>query len=326
MIRQSQRRGFTLIELLVVIAIIAVLIGLLLPAVQSAREAARRAQCVNNLKQLGIALHNYHDIVGCFPMGIARDANQVPFCPSNGMGVLTMMLPQLEQSTLYNTLNLSLSQAELVVGPIPNYTLRMTVISAFLCPSDPTPPIRNDLGYYSSWPSNFCTTAGMTMPTVMDARYRTGAVTCYGGASGRFLWYEDGRPVGGGSGGVRSIFEWETLTPIRMASVTDGTSNTLAWGEKSPSIQASTLWISQNNAWFVSRTGINLALRSTGRKAISVDEYSGLRYGSNSWHPGGGNFCMGDGSVKFLKETINTRVYEALSEMSDGTVISSDSY
>ena len=238
MTRQSQRRGFTLIELLVVIAIIAVLIGLLLPAVQSAREAARRAQCVNNLKQLGIAMHNYHDIGGSFPMGIARDANQVPFCPSNGFGILTMMLPQLEQSPLWNTLNLNLSQAEMVVGPIPNYTLRMTVVSTFLCPSDPTPPIRNDLGYYSSWPSNFCTTPGLTMPAVMDARYRTGAVTCYGGASGRFLWYEDGRPVGGGSGGVRSIFEWETLTPIRMSSVTDGTSNTLAFGEKSPSIQA----------------------------------------------------------------------------------------
>ena len=72
--------------------------------------------------------------------------------------------------------------------------------------------------------------------------------------------------------------------------------------------------------------GINLAIRTTGRKAISVDEYSGLRYGSNSWHPGGGNFGMGDGSVKFLKETIYTRVFEALSEMNDGIVISADSY
>jgi prepilin-type N-terminal cleavage/methylation domain-containing protein/prepilin-type processing-associated H-X9-DG protein len=323
---RKSRRGFTLIELLVVIAIIAVLIALLLPAVQAAREAARRAQCVNNLKQLGIAMHNYHDTVGAFPMGIARDANGVPFCPSNGMGILAMMLPQIEQGTLFNALNLKVAQAELVNGSPPNWTLRMTVISTFLCPSEPTPPIRTDLGYYWSWPSNFCTTPGFTMPAIMDARYRTGAVTCYGGSSGRYLWYEDGRPVGGGTGGIRSMFEWETLTPIRIAMVTDGTSNTLAWGEKTPSIQSLTGWISQNNAWFVSRTGINLAIRATGHRAINVDEYSGLRYGSNSWHPGGGNFCMGDGSVRFLKETISTQIYNGLAEMNDGMVISSDSY
>jgi prepilin-type processing-associated H-X9-DG protein len=314
-----------LIELLVVIAIIAVLIALLLPAVQAAREAARRAQCVNNLKQLGIAMHNYHDIGGAFPMGIARDANQVPYCPSSGFGILTMMLPQIEQGALWNALNANVSQAELVNGSPPNWTLRMTVISTFLCPTDPTTPVRTDLGYYWSWPSNFCTTPGFTMPAIMDARYRTGAVTCYGGSAGRYLWYEDGRPVGGG-GAVRAIFEWESLTPIRMANVLDGTSNTLAWGEKSPSIQSLTGWISQNNAWFASRMGINLAIRSTGHRALNVDEYSGLRYGSNSWHPGGANYCMGDGSVRFLKETMSTQVFMALSEMNDGVVVSADSY
>ena len=174
MIRTSQRRGFTLIELLVVIAIIAVLIGLLLPAVQAVREAARRSQCVNNLKQLGIAMHNYHDIVGSFPVGMARDANRVPICPGNGLGILTKMLPQLEQIPLWNALNLSLSQAEMVVGPTPNYTLRMTVISTFLCPSDPTPPIRKDLGYWSSWSSNWCTTPGMTCPPSSSAHTARG--------------------------------------------------------------------------------------------------------------------------------------------------------
>src|SRR5262245_17125416 len=122
-------RGFTLIELLVVIAIIAVLIALLLPAVQAAREAARRSQCVNNLKQMGIALHNYHDALGSFPPGHLGTG-------WNDWGPLVMLLPYVEQGTLYNTINFANTgnSANPIVGP--NVTSFITTINAYQCPSD----------------------------------------------------------------------------------------------------------------------------------------------------------------------------------------------
>jgi prepilin-type N-terminal cleavage/methylation domain-containing protein len=134
----SGRRGFTLIELLVVIAIIAVLIALLLPAVQAAREAARRIQCTNNLKQIGLALHNYHSAVGSFPMGIT-----VAFSTAYGPGeqswgtwsALSLMLPYLEQTNLYNAANFSLC-TQLPPGNAINSTVFNANIAAFLCPSD----------------------------------------------------------------------------------------------------------------------------------------------------------------------------------------------
>src|SRR4051812_36639289 len=126
----QNRRGFTLIELLVVIAIIAVLIALLLPAVQSAREAARRSQCVNNLKQIGIAMHNYHDQVGALP-GAYLVYNVTSF------SALSMTLPQLEQSPLYNALNFSLAYSD-----SSNSTVLMADVNTFICPSDFANPIR----------------------------------------------------------------------------------------------------------------------------------------------------------------------------------------
>ncbi len=134
----SQRRGgFTLIELLVVIAIIAVLIALLLPAVQSAREAARRAQCVNNLKQIGLALHNYQDSLGCFPMSMGLDAPGFGYPEPASYSGLSMLLPHLEQSATFDTFNHSIIRAD--PG---NNTAMATPVSSFLCPFDPQ---QNDL-------------------------------------------------------------------------------------------------------------------------------------------------------------------------------------
>src|SRR4051794_35496122 len=132
-----RREGFSLIEVLVVIAVISVLIALLLPAVQAAREAARRAQCVSNLKQIGIALHSYHDALGAFPPGRIRsriDRRQLSF------GLNSHVLPQLEQPALYNSINFG---AGADTGP-ENATARRTTVSVFLCPSDNHAPIQGD--------------------------------------------------------------------------------------------------------------------------------------------------------------------------------------
>src|SRR5215213_6414670 len=138
--RPPSRRGFTLIELLVVIAIIAVLIALLLPAVQAAREAARRSQCVNNLKQLGIAMHNYHDVVGSFPTSFWRNTRNVRGSTAtdgtNRHSWISMSLPYIEQTPLYNSMNFSLG-----VGERQNVTAAMTPINVLMCPSDPSPTI-----------------------------------------------------------------------------------------------------------------------------------------------------------------------------------------
>ena len=146
MIPKTSRRGFTLIELLVVIAIIAVLIALLLPAVQSAREAARRAQCLNNLKQIALAMHNYHQAIGSFPMG--NGVNWVPTGATSGYitdwgtwGCLAMMLPFLEQQPIYNAANFTWdpwwsSYNSQWDGTAVNSTVFRTNLSSFMCPSD----------------------------------------------------------------------------------------------------------------------------------------------------------------------------------------------
>ncbi len=144
--KSAPRRGFTLIELLVVIAIIGVLIALLLPAVQAAREAARRSQCTNNLKQIGLGLHNYHDSLGAFPTSLWQRGIPPPANGGYGVSWLAMMLPYIEQVPLANSINFKLQATDPV-----NSTAFLTFISSFACPSDRGPDIsridRNDTGF-----------------------------------------------------------------------------------------------------------------------------------------------------------------------------------
>ena len=139
--------GFTLVELLVVIAIIGVLVALLLPAVQAAREASRRSKCTNNARQLGLALHNYHDVVGVFPINYSQSA-QGPNGPAGNSGDnesrqcswMALILPYIEQSGLYNSIDWNLGMKDASGRPTSNVAIAQTVVQAYRCPSDPVQP------------------------------------------------------------------------------------------------------------------------------------------------------------------------------------------
>jgi prepilin-type N-terminal cleavage/methylation domain-containing protein/prepilin-type processing-associated H-X9-DG protein len=206
--RSRFRSGFTLIELLVVIAIIAVLIALLLPAVQSAREAARRIQCNNNLKQIGLAMHNYHTANNVFPMGVSRTQNTwnqqqgcfagccIPGNVSwNGWSVHAALLPYLEAVPVYNSINFNFDPLVCSSQPWSN-TAFLTTIPGFLCPSDP-----------------------------FSGR-KTGFINNYCGSIGTSVGVVQGCPPGNNSTGVFSY-----SNPYGISDVTDGTSNTVAFGE-----------------------------------------------------------------------------------------------
>ncbi len=387
----GSRRGFTLIELLVVIAIIAVLIALLLPAVQSAREAARRAQCVNNIKQLGLALANYESGQGSYPYGIARE--NIGFASTGypasypggyfvGSSIFVRMLPYMELGTVANSYNYSLhcflAQQVTAVG---------TGIATLWCPSDAAiTGLRWNSGCWG-----------------YDCQPMTLTYSSYGGNVGSFdRIAERSAAISGGPGYYQTMLSQSngvfyyigfpsfpvspgiaypaSIQPCKIAAITDGLSNTFAFGEKAHGKLSKTpdadgtIDFYYNGQWtdgtdagsgvttmyyinpFNKLGGSDAGMDQYGNGGYALDgEADFYSIAASSYHPGGANFGFCDGSVKFIKDTIQTwtvnpttyvatnvtfntstgaftvgppgfGVYQALSTRSGGEVISADAY
>jgi prepilin-type N-terminal cleavage/methylation domain-containing protein/prepilin-type processing-associated H-X9-DG protein len=366
----QRRRGFTLIELLVVIAIIAVLIALLLPAVQAAREAARRIQCTNNLKQLGLGLANYESGNNSFPASIVFNTNMPP-CSSPNFGNncqntpwFLMMLPYIEQGPLYNSFNASLGmEGPSLLGFIVNSTVYTTKIASFQCPSD------NQTNFAFSALS--AATGGAVPAFPWSATKGNYGInwgnTDYGqwSSSGAFPTIYRASPFG---------FNMARTGPqlVRIASITDGTSNTqfmaeilqgaaddirgAVWVDNpgagsymtrfTPNglqdvLQLFGVWAGNayNNADNVASFGASGVGSSPPNPGSLCDSQpvqqlrcndqgsEGNEYvGTRSRHPGGVNSLFGDGSVHFMKGSVNPQTWVALGSIAGGEVISSDSY
>jgi prepilin-type N-terminal cleavage/methylation domain-containing protein len=327
-VRVPRGRGFTLIELLVVIAIIGVLIALLLPAVQAAREAARRAQCANNLKQLGIAMHNYHDITGVFP------TNFYGTYPPNWdtyfyHSWLALMLPHMEQTAVYNGINFSVSNWD-----ASNNTSYLVNIASFECPSDPAPSFSR----YDRWDSG-----------VTPAQNKGSKLSYYGNIGDNDTefsynppyWPFQTPPISrpeciGIYGTYTGIMARDggmyTTTAIR--NVTDGTSNTFAAGESLYESSNWFTWVNPNGSMVGTAVPINWKITE-----VSTDWNDGAAlesrhntynwragFGFRSQHPGVVQFLFCDGRVVAIKETIDRQTYRGLSTRDMGEVISADAY
>jgi prepilin-type N-terminal cleavage/methylation domain-containing protein/prepilin-type processing-associated H-X9-DG protein len=304
-IASRSRRAFTLIELLVVISIIGVLIALLLPAVQAAREAARRSQCVNNLKQIGLALHNYEGSRQVLPPGYvsAFDASGTDLGP--GWGWASMILPQFEQTTTFSAVNFSTN-----VETPANQTARLVIVAGFLCPSDRVetswPAVDRDLltgapkrVICQIAPSNYVGMNGISEP----------------GPDGEGLFYRN--------------------SSIAYRDITDGLSQTIAVGERSHFLGGATWTGSVTGALLYDDDGDNVgtATLETGPGMVLGHSGEGAGPGANRSEPNqfyslhatrGVNFLFADGHVAFLRSTMNYNIYRALSTRSGVEVIPGD--
>ena len=278
------RQAFTLVELLVVIAIIGILIALLLPAVQSAREAARRMQCTNNLKQFGIAMHAYHDTFKCFPPGFMAVDHTGAVAGGWAWGVFLM--PYIEQSALRGTLSTTeYTLSQVIADPALLLMLQME-LSVFKCPSSPMEPLREFLGPGSE--------------LVATSNY----TSCRG-----FYRYRDATHLQKPNNG---IFYAESSTKIR--DVTDGTSNTFAVGERT----VLPVHAGDPKRWpsWCGPGGLGIGATVSSCVSIRLNHPTNM-HAFSSHHPGGGNLCFVDGSVHFISETIESNT-AGLSDGNDG--------
>ena len=275
-----------MIELLVVIAIIAILIALLLPAVQQAREAARRSECKNNLKQMGLAIHNYHDTYRILPPGFNVDLVVANTSTGNGgLGWSGSILPGLDQANLYNTIDFNADW-----GTGANEDACATYLSVYRCPSDTTVSHRNHDG--------------------IDARVPTSYLACFSGTRG-----SDSEANVTDADGIFFL-----NSSIRMRDLTDGSSNTIGVGECVNNFDEfkDHFYIGSTSigGWDGAPREYSEYLASTD---VAMNTTNEVAFGS--MHVGGAQFLMMDGSVRFLSENMNRTIYSYLGSRADGEVI-----
>jgi prepilin-type N-terminal cleavage/methylation domain-containing protein/prepilin-type processing-associated H-X9-DG protein len=349
--RRCARGGFTLIELLVVIAIIGVLVGLLLPAVQAAREAARRTQCVNNLKQMGIALANYHTAFQGLPPAKIYSTGDTLVPPPQGVKTpnggaghpglvlnttgFTLLLNQLEQANLYNAYNFSMPSTNAVVsgsgnatlvgqaagGGLVNTTVVGTLVATFACPSDDPPLTVNDP-----------TGAPSTQYIRLNAR-RSNYVLC----SSRYVdsdssWSVQGRP--------RDLGVFQTDSSTKFDDIKDGTSTTCMVGESLQGKVVSSYgpywgsgcWSSThgvvyppNDARAVDYMPNAPASAASGFTQPNPQRLQNL-WAMGSRHSGGLNMLFADGSVHFIKNSINNAIWYGLQTVRNREIIGGDQF
>jgi prepilin-type N-terminal cleavage/methylation domain-containing protein/prepilin-type processing-associated H-X9-DG protein len=376
--RSVRRTGFTLIELLVVIAIIAVLIALLLPAVQSAREAARRAQCVNNMKQIGLATLNFENVNGFMPPDVNYlvppylpdpDPSAVATSNQENFGYLTLILPYMEQSNVFNLINMNLSSFDQKNVPpavggsgglfpgVGQCSAYSTVINAYLCPSSPAPGAIN---YYNCNWSNY---GNGSQPPVPNPPVQMWGRTDYFPTPGFHvslllkLGYDANSAQGFGGRDSGTICDQSTFNqttglvniPVpktTIAAITDGTSNTVMVAEGAARPvgynHARTIYVQNGGpvdgvinpvgggggAWADPFSFAHLAgssadgIRGNGICLINCTSNNEIY----AFHPGGANVLFADGSVHFLKESVNPLVVVHFITRAGGEIISADSY
>jgi len=346
--RKKNSRGFTLIELLVVIAIIAVLIALLLPAVQQAREAARRSQCKNNLKQIGLAFHNYHETVNCFPPAywarIAENNNVTPSgTDQNAKGVMSQILPYIDQAPLYNQIDQNVPLYAGVTGfdatiQAKNVALARTLISVFMCPSSPANKTDTNYlypaGAFGTFPNGNATWEGARCDYVVT----TGVRGIFGDIA-----YSNNQ--GGDRDGVlqvAGVIQTKGGSVGRIRDVIDGTSNTFLLAERTggttiyfkskaaPSayqVQGPTNGGSWSDVilgenWLQGATAAGPALTSGGGGGPCPINCSNVRGdGYHSFHTGGTHVLMADGAVRFVNENIAALTLASLITRAKGEVV-----